>query len=90
MLKIFHRWARVKEVFISRRLNKWGKRFGFVRIFDVRNVGKLERELDQLYIGNTKLFVNIPKYRRHQQELPWGERKVSSYPNMERLVYEKE
>jgi len=59
MIKVFQRWARVKEVFISRRLNKWGRRFGFVRFFYVRNVGRLERELDQIYIGNMKLFVNF-------------------------------
>ncbi|KAK8469885.1 hypothetical protein PHAVU_004G009401 [Phaseolus vulgaris] len=68
MFKIFQRWARVKEVYISHRLNKWGRRFGFVRLFDVKNVVKLEKELDQIYIGNRKLFVNIPKYRRHQEE----------------------
>jgi len=51
MLKIFQRWARVKDVFISRRLNKWGRRFGFVSLFDVKNVAKLEKELDQIYIG---------------------------------------
>jgi len=33
MIKIFQRWARVKEVFISHRLNKWGRRFKFVRFF---------------------------------------------------------
>jgi len=75
MLKIFQRWARVKDVFISRRLNKWGRRFGFVSLFDVKNVAKLEKELDQIYIGNRKLYVNIPKYRRHQAELPREESK---------------
>ena len=64
MLKIFQKWARVKEVFISKRLNRWGRRFGFVRLFDVENVFRLEKQLDQIYIGNMKLYVNIPKYRR--------------------------
>ena len=64
MLKIFQRWARVKEVFISRRRNKWGRRFGFVRFFSVLNESKLEKELDQIFIGNMKLYVNLPKYRR--------------------------
>ena len=50
MFKVFQKWARVREVFISRRPNKWGRRFGFVRFLDVRNVGRLERELDQVYI----------------------------------------
>jgi len=64
MLKIFQKWARVKEVFISKRPNKWGRRFGFVRLFDVENVFRMEKQLDQIYIGNMKLYVNIPKYRR--------------------------
>jgi len=66
MIKVFQKWARVKDVFISRRLNKWGKRFGFVRFFGVRDERSLERDLDQIYIGSRKLYVNIPKYRRHQ------------------------
>ncbi|ESW34124.1 hypothetical protein PHAVU_001G126500 [Phaseolus vulgaris] len=68
LLKVFQRWAKVKEVFVSRRLNKWGRRFGFVRFFDVRNVRWLESELDQIIVGNRKLHVNIPKYRRTQEE----------------------
>ncbi|KAK7377513.1 hypothetical protein VNO80_02939 [Phaseolus coccineus] len=42
MFKIFQRWGRVCEVFISRRLNKRGKRFGY----EVRNARQLEKELD--------------------------------------------
>ena len=64
MHKIFQKWARVKEVFIARRLNKWGRRFGFVRFFEVGNATRLEKELDQIFIGNVKLHVNIPRYRR--------------------------
>jgi len=84
MMKIFQKKARVKEVFISRRLNRWGKRFGFVRFFEVRNVGRLEKELDNLYAGNRKLHVNIPKYRRNQLEPPKEVRRVSRPPYMER------
>ncbi|XP_068504217.1 uncharacterized protein [Phaseolus vulgaris] len=64
MTKIFQRWARVKDIFISRRLNRWGRRFGFVRFFDVENAARLEKKLDSIRIGNMKLFVNIPRYRR--------------------------
>ena len=61
MLKAFQRWARVKEVFISRRRNRWGRRFGFVRMFDVKNAGRLEREMDQAWVGRMKLYVNISR-----------------------------
>jgi len=33
-------------VFIARKLNRRGSRYGFVRLYDVKNVGKLEKELD--------------------------------------------
>lgn len=64
MLKIFQRWTRVKEVFISKRLNRWERRLGFVRFFKVENEARLEKQLDQIYIGNKRLYVNIPRYRR--------------------------
>jgi len=83
MVKVFQKWARVKEVFISRRLNKWGRRFGFVRFLDVKNVVRLEGELDRIYIGNMKLCVNISKYRRHQSESKRVERRTPRTQHME-------
>ena len=84
MLKIFQKWARVKEVFISRRLNKWGRRFGFVSFFGVRNAGRLKKELDQVYIGSRKLYVNIPKYKRTHSESRRLDTKVSRVTNAEK------
>ena len=68
MYKVFQKWARVKEVFIARRLNKWGMCFGFVCFFEVGNAVSLEKKLDQIYIGNIKLYVNIPRYRRYESD----------------------
>ena len=86
MIKVFQKWARVKDVFISRRLNKWGKRFGFVRFFVVRDERSLERDLDQIYIGSRKLYVNIPKYRRYQYGPKKEERRASWELPRERQV----
>lgn len=89
MIKIFRRWARVKEVFISRRLNKWGRRFGFVRFFEVRNVGRLEKDLDQIYIGNKKLHVNVPKYRRSEMEAKGQGSENRAYRKEQGRIYRK-
>ena len=43
MWKIFRRWGMVKEVFISRKLNREGHKFGFVRFLKVKNVKALEK-----------------------------------------------
>jgi len=62
----------MKEVSISRRLNRWRRRFGFMRFFEVANAGRLEKELNQIHIGNMKLYVNISRYRRAELELEVG------------------
>jgi len=64
MFRVFQKWSRVREVFISKRPNRWGRRFGFVRFYPVQNELQLEQQLDQIRIGNLNLFVNLPKYRR--------------------------
>jgi len=70
--KIFARWGRVIDVFISQRLNRWGQRFGFVRFLGVNDSRKLESQLDNIRIGNWKLHVNLPKYRRHERIISNG------------------
>jgi len=58
----------VEEVFISRKLNRWGNRFGFVRFCDVKNVSRLEAELDSIRIGLMKLYINLPRCRKHEAQ----------------------
>ena len=78
MFKMFQRWARVKEVCIVRKLNRWGRRFGFVSFLDVENVANLERELVWIYIGNMKIHVNIPRYKKVGVEQEAGLTRVSA------------
>jgi len=87
MLKLFQRWARVKEVFISRRMIWWGRRFGFIRFFYVENVVRLERDLDSLYIGNKKLYVNLPRYQRDRYGRKGDKSKVSTGARIGGEVY---
>jgi len=49
--KIFQRWGRVLDVFISRKLNARNQRFGFVKFQSIRDVDVLERQLDSIWIG---------------------------------------
>jgi len=86
MHMVFQKWGRVKEVFIARRLNKCGRRFGFVRFFDVRNVVRLEKELDKIYIGNLKLYVNILKYRIYDPNVNGLPFRANKKPESESLA----
>ena len=62
--KIFRRWGRVNDLFISNRLNIKKQRFGFVRFQGVQNIKELEYHLNTIWIGSWKLNVNRPKYNR--------------------------
>lgn len=59
---ILWRYGNVKEVFINKKRDKWGKRFGFVRFLNIQNPKSLKGELDKIHIGNKKLHVNIMKF----------------------------
>ncbi|KAH1249328.1 hypothetical protein GmHk_05G012704 [Glycine max] len=62
----FKKWGDVREVFISRQRNKNGRRYGFVRFKGVNDEHMLERQLDSIVIGRMKLYVNLPRFRRHK------------------------
>ena len=47
----FKKWGDVRELFISKKRNKMGRRYGFVRFKGVSDVRALERQLDNLVVG---------------------------------------
>ncbi|XP_057432775.1 uncharacterized protein LOC130725575 [Lotus japonicus] len=68
MWEVFSHWGRVQEVVIPVKRDRKGNRFGFVRFFDVINPTRFGRRLDQIFIGSTKLYVNLPRFRNHAEE----------------------
>lgn len=44
-----------------------GKRYRFVRFYNVENARSLAMKLDNLFMGKQKLFVNIPRFQRKQE-----------------------
>jgi RNA recognition motif-containing protein len=47
--KLFIPFGRVGEVFIPKKLDKWGQRFAFVKFWEVRNAEELEAELQDVW-----------------------------------------
>ena len=68
----FKKWGDVRETFIARNCNRWGKRYGFVRFKGVKDVTKFERKLDSLVVGGLKMHVNTPKHGRVRATLEEG------------------
>lgn len=64
LLSIFDKQGRVQEVVIPGRRNVQGRRFGFVRFFDVREPDRLATILDNVFIEGEKIQVNLPRFQR--------------------------
>ncbi|KAL2963017.1 hypothetical protein AAZX31_17G177400 [Glycine max] len=54
----------VREIFISRKRNRNGKRYGFVRFKGVKDVHQMEKKLDSMIFGGLKMYANTPKFGR--------------------------
>ncbi|GKU92387.1 hypothetical protein SLEP1_g6121 [Rubroshorea leprosula] len=62
----FRKYGRVLAIYCPQRKSKSGSRFGFVRFLDVKNEVELERKLDQITVGMSKLWVNRPRFRKEE------------------------
>ncbi|KAL2656545.1 hypothetical protein AAZV13_04G127800 [Glycine max] len=62
--KHFKKWGDVREVYIAKRRNREGRRYGFVRFKGVLDARGLEVKLDNTFINEHKLFVNLPRFTR--------------------------
>ncbi|KAL8536300.1 hypothetical protein ACS0TY_011790 [Phlomoides rotata] len=61
----FNKIDSVRDIFIPKRLDKKGKTFGFVRFGGNTPVARLERDLNNIWLGSYKLRANISKFARN-------------------------
>ncbi|GLT95876.1 hypothetical protein SLE2022_135330 [Rubroshorea leprosula] len=55
----FQGYGKVVDVFVPNKRDKWGKRFGFVRMVGVLNEYRMEKRLNEIWFGFYKLRVRI-------------------------------
>ncbi|GKV21472.1 hypothetical protein SLEP1_g31448 [Rubroshorea leprosula] len=70
----------VLAIYCSQRKSKSGSRFGFVRFLDVKNEVELERKLDQIRVGMSKLWVNRPRFKKEEVRNRAVTKQVEIYP----------
>jgi RNA recognition motif-containing protein len=63
----FSRFGRVGEVYIPNKVDKQGKRFGFVKFREVRDEVELLRMLSNIWFGTFKLGINLSKFKRRAE-----------------------
>ncbi|KAK9063756.1 hypothetical protein SSX86_017628 [Deinandra increscens subsp. villosa] len=59
--KHVERWGKIADVYISPRLTKSGRKFGFVRFVGITDVRRLIMDLRTVWIGSYHLFADLVK-----------------------------
>ncbi|GKV48781.1 hypothetical protein SLEP1_g55572 [Rubroshorea leprosula] len=63
----FQNYGKVVDVFVPSKRDRWGKRFGFVRMLGVQDVKQLEERLNRIWIGSYKLRARVASARRQRE-----------------------
>jgi hypothetical protein len=66
--KVFGRFGRLGDVYIPKKVDKWGRKFAFVKFREVNEVEELSRRLEDVWLGSFKLRVNISRFSRRVEE----------------------
>ncbi|MCI34101.1 endonuclease/exonuclease/phosphatase family protein, partial [Trifolium medium] len=80
----FARFGRVGDVYIPKKVDKWGRRFGFVKYRVLKETDKLCKRLQDVWIGTFHVRVNKSRFHRNE------ERRMSDVPVQPLQVLSKE
>ncbi|GKV10568.1 hypothetical protein SLEP1_g21912 [Rubroshorea leprosula] len=65
--RLFSKYGRIYSIYSPEKRDRFGRRFGFIRFLEVKDKKELERQLDQIWIGHTKLRENIPRFKEEDR-----------------------
>lgn len=69
MYEVFDGYGSIDEVIIPKKLDIRGKRYGFVRFFNVEDDRLFAVKLGNIFIGRIKIFVNLPRFSRKGEQV---------------------
>lgn len=69
LLRLFASFGYVGEVFVPRKVDKWGRRFGFVKYKEVVSVKDLEARLGDVWLWDMRLKVNLARFGREDKKV---------------------
>ncbi|KAK7268911.1 hypothetical protein RIF29_21620 [Crotalaria pallida] len=79
--KVFSEVRSVGDVYLPGKRDKGGKRFGFVRFKDNSDLRRLEEKLNNMWIGDQKVWVNRARFDRDRPKFPpWRDCKDEQRP----------
>jgi hypothetical protein len=70
----------VEDVYIPKKLDKWGKRFAFVKFMETSEVQELRQGEDEVWLGTFKLRINKSRFDRRDDSRKKEEAEPSRGP----------
>ncbi|KAJ0587121.1 putative RNA-binding domain superfamily [Helianthus annuus] len=61
--------AEIYDIYVARKRDKMGNRFGFVSLLDVKNTGDMEKTLSNIRMGEFKLNFNVARFTLEDGEI---------------------
>ena len=68
MKRLFGGCGHVEEVFDPQKLDRWGRKFGFVKFREVGDLEDLESRLEEVWLWKIRLKVNRARFGRDDQK----------------------
>jgi RNA recognition motif-containing protein len=68
LVKLFESYGEVTEVFVPNKVDKWGRKFGFVKFSEVEDVVELESRLEEVWLWKVRLKVNKARFGREESK----------------------
>jgi hypothetical protein len=75
---LFAKYGRVGEIYIPKKRDRKGNRFGFVKFKEVKSVEALGDRLVDVWLGSFKLHVNLSRFGRKRRSVSPGNKTTGS------------
>jgi len=66
--KLFECYGQVVEVFVPQKVDKWRRKFGFVKFKEVEDLEDLEARLEEVWLWKVRLKVNKARFSREERK----------------------
>ncbi|KAF5798664.1 hypothetical protein HanXRQr2_Chr07g0295561 [Helianthus annuus] len=69
LAKVVRMHADIFDIYIARKRDKLGNRFGFISLLDVKDKGGMEKKLSDIRLGDFKLSFNVARFTLEDGEI---------------------
>ncbi|KAJ0482641.1 putative RNA recognition motif domain, nucleotide-binding alpha-beta plait domain superfamily [Helianthus annuus] len=85
--EVLRNFGEIEGIYIARKRDKRGFRFGFASFKGVKDERELEERMSNVWMGSYKLFINVAKFSKENEDRRDGKTKVQKSKAMEDRIF---